>query len=171
MDMNTIIAAMRDAAAQDDAVNAWCSATYGQVQKVFVGIDPKDPPHGPDIATAGTATDGTGDYPCTVLFPSSKTVGTAQDFLVHQFAATVGIYDDSKADDLDTNVIQYNGVTRIEEVRKLVETAMIAAAAALNLRVTDLQITYAPIELFPYFMADMDFTLNQETEFGDDFFG
>jgi hypothetical protein len=71
---------------------------------------------------------------------------------------------------IEANVVEYNGVQRIEAYRKLVETAAVSAVAALDLRVTAIDVVFSPLELFPYFLCDMELTIVDDTEFGSDMF-
>jgi hypothetical protein len=158
MDLNEIISHLRDDLAASAEIALWAVDAYGRTHKVYVGIDMRNPP-------------AVGDYPCLSLAMLGKTAGLAADQIEHSIGITCGIYDEAVATNLDANSIEYAGVQHIEEYRKLVETAAVVCVAALGLRLTELKITFAPIELFPYFLCDMELTIVEDTEFGSDFFG
>jgi hypothetical protein len=157
-DLNTILSGLRDALADDTPMDTWANATYGKGHSVYVGIDIANPP-------AESA------YPLASLTVTRKTVGTSLEEIPHDVAVTLGVCDSSLADSSDVNVVEYNGVQRIEAYRKLAETALITKALSLGLRVTEARIEFAPVTLFPYFLCDMELTLVEDTEFGSDFFG
>ncbi len=152
-DMNALIQALRDGIADNSAVKAWCQATYGKDHKVYLGIDQDNPP-------AETA------YPLVSLYPLSKKGGLFEERKTHEFGVSLGIYDSTLAAGGKTNVIEYNGVQRIEAFRKLISAAI--SAALTTVRIIGSESTYEALELFPYFLCVQDFTCDEETEFGDD---
>jgi hypothetical protein len=153
-DMNTLLQALRDGIADATAVKTWCTTNYTRNHKVYIGRDQENPPD--DEA-----------YPIVSLYPISKGAGNSEDEKKHTFGVMLGIYDSSLATGGKTNVVEYNGVQRIEAFRKLVSAAVIAALTTV--RITDIAITYEALELFPYFLCEQQFTCVEETEFGDDF--
>jgi hypothetical protein len=171
-DLITILNTIRDGIAGDSAIDTWCRATYGQGHKVFVGIDPNSPPADPDLDETGKAIAGTGQYPCIALSIGGKTEGVEQLNIPHRFRSTLGLYDDSRPGDTDTNILQYAGATRIEEFRALVDAALVKAVATLeNHDITEAEMDFSPVTLFPWFLCDMDFTVVETQEFRSDSFG
>jgi len=170
-DMNALLDAVRDAvsektelaAIEDETpgasapINAWCNLTYGRGQKVFIGIDGKNPP----------ASD---DYPVISVHPSEKEAGPAVDPMTHVIEIETGIEDENLATGGGENVVEYAGVKRNETFRKLVETAALKAIEAEGLRPASLKVTYLSIEVFPLFLASTEITAVQDGEMGEDAF-
>lgn len=153
-DMNTLLQALRDGIAADSATKTWCTTNYTRNHKVYVGLDQENPPE--DDA-----------YPIVSVYPLSKSAGNDVERKSHQFGVMLGVYDTSLATVDKTNVVEYNGVQRIEAFRRLVAAAV--NAALTTVRITETEITYEALELFPYFLCEQQFTCVEETEFGDDF--
>lgn len=154
MNMTTLTNALRNAVADDAATATWCQATYGQNHYIYVGMDERNPP----------ADD---KYPLVHLFPLRKTAGydlTQQD---HGIGATCGIHDSTFITTGRDNLVEYNGVDRIEAFRKLVETA-IAGALPTGVSLAEMAVEYETIEFFPYFLASMELRLTQDLYQGDD---
>lgn len=170
-DIALILRTLRDAIAQDADTLAWVEATYARgSHTVYIGIDPEDPPSGPDIDTDGSAIPDTGNYPIVSIAVTEKSGGYGADVISHTIEIVVGIYDD-ETDVSDTiNVVEKSGAQRLEAFRKLVETATVTALHSLDLRVTGSLISNGKTEEFyPYFLCAQQYTAEEETEFGDDF--
>jgi hypothetical protein len=158
VNLNTILSALRDGIAGDEPLDLWSVATYGQRHSVYVGLDTNNPP-------AESA------YPVISLYILGKTAGVAQDTITHTIGVACGVIDSTSTVNGDTNVTEYNGVARIEDFRKLIETAAVTALDALSLRMTELRTDFSPVSLFPYFLCDMELTIIEDMEFGSDMFG
>ena len=155
--MNTLKDALRNGIADNAATKTWCQTNYSRDHKVYVGIDLRKPP-------------GEAAYPLVHLFPTAKTVGYAAMQSVHCFGVACGINDTTiltipgKA-----NVVEYEGVEHIEEFRKLVETAFVAAIPS-GVRAERMEAAYETVDEFPFFFALMTFDLAHDYVQGDGVF-
>lgn len=150
-DMNTLLTSIRDAIASNAAIKVWTQATYTKDHKVFVGVDTKNPP-------------GEADCPCVALSPSEKHGGNSEDVITHVFNVSCEIIDETST--TTGNIVEYSGVQDIETFRQKVLAAVDGVA---GIRITKVETGYETIMFFPSFMCDMEITIEQETEFGDDF--
>lgn len=150
-DMNTLLTSIRDAIATNATIKAWTQATYTKDHKVFVGVDSREPP-------------GEADAPCVVLAPAEKLSGEEMDVITHKFITSLEVI--SPAATTASNVIEYAGVQNIETFRQKV---LAAIEGVTGIRITKLESTYEAILFFPAILCDMLITIEQETEFGDDF--
>lgn len=156
MNINTILHNLRDAVHDNAATQTWCTANYSQNQKVYVGVDVRNPP-------AST------DYPLVHIFPVEKVEGyefTVQD---HGIGVTCGIHDANMLTTGKARAVEYRGVSYLESFRKLVEAAVVAANIG-TLRIDALTIEYETVEFFPYFLATMEFKMIHDYSQGDDVF-
>jgi len=156
MNINTLMENLREALHDDEALQVWSNVHYGSYHKVYVGIDTRNPP-------------GEDDYPLVHLFPIEKTVGYEMDAQDHVIGVTCGIHDTATLTLARENLVEYRGMTYIEEFRKLAETA-IAGADIGTLRIDALRIEYETVEFFPYFLATMEITMRGDYYQGDDVF-
>jgi len=67
------------------------------------------------------------------------------------------------------NVKEYDGVDKIEAFRKLVETAIVTTVSSPQF-IDSLSIEYEVIEYFPFFLASMEFSINEDYYQGDNVF-
>lgn len=88
-----------------------------------------------------------------------------------EIATAIALITDSFDDDLtvtiDSNITEYAGVQRIETFRLKVLAAI--SGALTDYRITKVETGYETIMFFPSFMCDMEITIEEKTEFGDDF--
>lgn len=157
MNMTTLIDTLRDAIAGDNTLEAWCNANYSY-PTLYVGIDLDKPP-------------GESDYPVVHLYPVNKHTGYEAEEIEHIVGCSVGIYDAtlSTSTQGNTSIKEYRGISRCETFRKYVE-ALISGNIPSGKQIDDLQIEYSPPECFPFFLADMRFTISQVLSQGDDVF-
>lgn len=154
MDINTLLETFKDALTQDSALSSWCIAVYGQTHKVYINIDVNSPP-------AET------DCPYFVLYPASKSAGPQTARKRHGLVMVCCLYDDSSLTNVETNVVEYKGVKRLETLRKKGENAL--AAADIDPAVIDtLDIEYDTIESFPFMMAGTEVAVGQAHLIGAD---
>ena len=114
--------------------------------KVFVGADTREPP-------------GAADCPLVHIFMGAKTAGMDAENLSHTFGIGVEIYDESFVEvEGKDNLVEVAGIERVEQLRKLVETA-VAAVIPSGTFLTVLEIEYEPVEFFPFFLAGMEITM------------
>lgn len=149
-DMNTLLTSIRDAVANNAAIKAWTQLTYAKDHKVFVGIDTRNPP-------------GESDCPCVVLSPVHKLGGGNQDVIVHDFMVSCEVINEDST--VTGNITEYAGVQEIETFRQKV----LDAANTISDRIVKVGTDYEAIMFFPSFMCDMQISIEEETEFGDDF--
>lgn len=156
MNINTLIQNERDAIAGDSSIENWCYTNYESYPTLYVGIDLDNPP-------------SEDDYPVIHLYPIAKKVGYELTKQNHLLGCTVGLKDTtlSTSTQGNTSVKEYQGIQRIESMRKLVET-VIKNNVSSDTFIDVLDIDYAPPECFPLFLADMIFMITQSYYQGTD---
>ena len=155
MNITTLLHNMRDAIHDNSALNTWATTNYGRNPKVYVGIDTRKPP----------AAD---QYPLVHLFPQQKTIGDGNQ--THVIGVTCGIYDDDTLTTSKTNVVELEGISYLEDFRKLVETALLTTALSDAHWIASIDVVYETVEYFPYFLCAMDVHIQAELSFGQDFY-
>lgn len=156
MNITTMIDAISAAIAQDSAIAAWCTTTYGHTHKVFVSLDLRNPP-------------GQDDCPYVALWPDDKLVGYGISEKGHGLMFDISVYDEStRTHDGIGNLVEYNGVARVEALRKLVETA-VAGVDLGNVSLENIDIQYDSPESFPFFTAGMAVSFQEENMLGADY--
>jgi len=157
MNIDTLVATIRDAIHDDSATQTWCTTNYGRNHKVYSGINVDSPP-------------GQDDCPLVAIFYGEKDVGYDEDGIRHIIPVTCEIYDaDLRTVAGKTNVIEYEFVQNIESFRKLVETA-IATALSANyplIRIARIRIQYETVESFPFIDAAMMIEFYEDYSQGD----
>jgi hypothetical protein len=149
MDIISLTMTLAEAIHDSDAIAAWATLNYSRRHKVYVGVDDENLP-------------GAEDCPLVYLFPTGKTSGHGRDTQDHAFLVTCEIYDEENyTPPSRENLVVFQGVQRIEEFRKLVETVIFA-----NLPATidedaqrQLETTYSDSLVFPFFQAHDLYTL------------
>jgi hypothetical protein len=148
--MNTIdlINAISQAIATDKSISAWCITTYGRQHQVLVSYDGRNPP-------------GSDQCPYVALWPDTKGVGRSRIEKPHAVMFDICVHDESSRTPTGMdNLTEYNGVARVEALRKLVETAV----AGINLTpittnrvlpMATVDIEYDNPESFPFFPVGM----------------
>jgi hypothetical protein len=155
MDITSLVNVIAAAVASDPEIKTWCDVTYGQTHKVYKNADRRNPP-------------GEDDCPFVILFPTGKTAGERRSRKNHRIEVDVCIHDDSTSfsDDI-AGLISYAGVDRIEEFRKLVETA-VETADTERCTVDDVDIEYNTVENFPFLWAGTVFNFGEPARVGAD---
>jgi hypothetical protein len=153
MNITTLLNAIRDAVAADTALADWADQTYG-VSSVTVrkGVNLQDPP---TVANC----------PMVVLYPLSKTVGQRRAQKEHVIHVECCVHDDGAT--VTGNVTEYDGLDRLEALRKQVED-IIAAVDIGNLEIASIDIEYEAIEFFPFISAVMAITMTETNTLGCD---
>lgn len=178
MNILTLRNALTAAVAGDSALETWCQAKYGQSVSVYVGMDMRNPP-------------GEDDYPLVHIVASGKVAGQSLAAIDHRFSVVCGVHDtrsESSTDawtdhagdiwvdeggdvwvDHETNagIVQSYGVTYVEELRALVQTAITGAVPA-GCWVERIEVDYESVEMYPFFLAGMEITVSQPVYQGGD---
>jgi len=198
-DVNTLLTSIRDAIAGDAATKVWTQATYTKDHTLFVGVDINTPPAEADCPcvvlapvekVGGEEQDTIGhqfNVSCEIFDESMTTVTSTTTYkdsilalitaeltregkTAGEIATAIALITDSFDDDptatIDSNITEYAGVKRIETFRQKV---LAAVASVADIKITKVETAYEAIAFFPAFMCDMLITIEQETEFGDDF--
>ena len=148
MNTITLIRSLRDAVLNDREINAWCDDYYGRKIKVLIGLDERNPP-------------GQDDYPLVHLFPNTKTTGLAVEAKQYALGVTVGLYDESPAEDGEMPQLAL-----LEELKDKVQQKILAALPSMICQRIDC--TYETEGIYPYFLVISEFALEQPTEFRED---
>jgi len=157
MNMTTLMDAIRNAVHDDSATKSWCSTNYSRNHKVYVGVDTRKPP-------------GEAEYPLVHIFPLSKSVGYDLEEASHVISVTCGVHTtDTVTVTGKDNIVEMQGVSHVEALRKLVETAIVGAMPA-GCTIDALNIEYETVEFYPFFLANMEFTITETYYQGDGVF-
>ena len=154
MDVNTLLENMRSVLAQDVQLSDWSNLTYGQTHKIYVNMDTRVPP-------------GEDDCPYIAFYPTGKTAGDSVTRKRHIFEIICCIYDSTSEINPDGNITEYEGVSRIEDFRKMAEDAL-GDMNIGNVHLDVVDIEYDTIESFPFMMAAMEVTFGQDRLIGVD---
>ncbi len=152
MNINTLLGNLATAISTNAALSAWCNTTYGHAHKVYVNLDHRNPP-------------GDADCPFVVLYPISKSAGMGTSVKRHTFEVDCCIYDDTTR--TTGQVLEYNAIRRVEEFRKLIETAIASADTGDGL-IETVEIEYSVVEAFPFAWAGMVIEINENFTMGAD---
>ena len=156
MDINTLTPDLALALAADSAIESWVQANYDKSFKLFVNIDPRDPP-------------GESDRPFILFYPTAKKVGSMRDEKPHIYQIEVVLHNEEMVDpQRRANLVEYIGVAHVEALRKLVETALVAALPG-SLDLDEIEIEYDTLNDFPFFFAGMTLTFNESVCIGGDY--
>jgi len=157
MNITTLMDAVRNAVHDDAATQSWCTTNYSRKHKVYVGVDARKPP-------------AEADYPIVHIFPLGKSVGYDLDQQSHVISVTCGVNTTATVTVTGkVNIIEMQGIAHIEAFRKLVESAIVAVIPS-NCQIATLEIEYETIEFYPFFLANMEFTITEEYYQGDGVF-
>ncbi len=152
MNINGIIDLFSSGVAAHPALTTWANTTYGRSHKIFVNFDKRNPP-------------GEAECPFVVIYPMSKTAGISVGEKKHAFEVDCCIYDESTRS--TGQIIEYNSVRRIEEMRKLVENVLVATDLG-NALMQTVDIEYDVIESFPFAWAGMVIEISELFTLGSD---
>jgi len=153
MDINTLLTDLASAIATDAATLAWANATYDQDHKVYVNVDIQNPP-------------GRTDCPAVEIHPAAKRVGQTITKKEHAFEVTCGIYDEAVKVHAETNIVEYEGVQRLEAFRKLVEAAIVGVSVG-NAVFEEVSVEYDTISLFPFMLVGMGIGITKQLTVGE----
>lgn len=156
MNVNTLISDIVETVAEDTAVKNWSEHYYGRIHQVFENIDLRNPP-------------GSGECPYVFAAPDYKSCGQTQRQRAHRVRIGCCIYDETKeAHDTIPNLTQFRGAQRIEELRKLVETAVVAIDVGNGVW-GEIEIEFDTISQFPFHKCEMVVTMTEPVTLGSDF--
>jgi hypothetical protein len=198
-DMNTLLTSIRDAISDNAAIKVFTQAEYSKDHTVFVGIDTRALPGQTDCpcVVLGFGMKDSGEeapsiehgfvVSCEVYDENTRTVSEATTYkesilalitaelereeksaaeIAAAIAAITDHFDDDPTATLDSNVTELKGVQNLETFRQKVLDAI---AGVADIRITKVETTYETVMFFPFFICDMAVTIEQETEFGDNF--
>ncbi len=153
MNINTLTGIIKTAIADSAAITTWCTTNYSQDITIYVNLDLTDPPK-------------ESNCPYVVIYPLGKQVGEMMSPKRHNYEVIACIYDATST--TTGNVTEYAGVTNIESLRKLIETAITAADMA-TAWVAEIDIEYETIENFPFILAAMGIGVIESVQIGGDY--
>lgn len=156
MNILTLLHNIRDAVAEDSETKAWCQINYNRNHNVYLGVDVRKPP---------TET----NYPLVHIFPIGKRAGYGLDAQEHMIGITCGIYDADTETTTEDNIIELQSIGKLEEFRKLVETA-VAGADLITGTIEEISIEYETVEFFPFLLTTQEFKIDSEYYQGGDVF-
>jgi len=142
MDINDLIDDFSVGIAQDADVLEWSNQNFGKDLKVFVNFDQENPP-------------GADDCPLAAVIPESKRFGqTIRDpeHIVNVIACVRN--NASRQHPSVGNITEYQGVSQIEDLRKLIETALVGLSDLGNATL-DFEVEYDTITDFPFMWCYM----------------
>lgn len=148
MDISTLIDTIKTALANDAAVDNWANLTYGQTHTTYVNIDIRNPP-------------GEDDCPYIVFYPTSKTMGSKSARKQHRFDVICCIHDSESETNPESNIVEYKGVVRIWEFRKLVEDALDGMSIG-NALIDLVEVEYDTMDSFPFMIAAVAVDIGEE---------
>jgi hypothetical protein len=198
MNINTLLASIRNAIAEDAAIKVWTNATYDKDHKVYVGVDTRNPP-------------SVSDCPVVVVALAGKVDGESQEAVIARFAVMMEVIDENMTEAVSTTTYKESILALItaELGREGKSTAEIDAALALitdsfdddpeatidsniteysgiqnietfrqkviaaingisGIRIITVETDYEPIAFFPSAMCDMIITIEDTIGFGDE---
>jgi len=157
-DMLTLIETWGATVADDAATKVWTQANYSRDHQVHLGIDEDDP-----------ETDIT-DLPLVNIMMDTKRVGWQVPAKGHAVDVICAIHKEGNTATGKSNLTKLTGVVFIETFRKLIETAItgIYTEGTDLLRIDSLDIDWSGIDLFPFFLANMSFVVNEDEFQGTD---
>lgn len=152
MNEYTILTNIRDAINSDAAVTAWCQTNYSVDPAIYLGIDQENPPD-------------ESEYPLIAVFPWSKESGTVREDEGFGVGLLVGVFDENRTK--SGNLVEYIGIQKIIELRRLVITAA-AGADFDGGMVTTVDVEYEPVEMFPLFLASNNLSIDRPYAFREE---
>jgi len=155
MNILTLIDTVVDGIARSATILDWTNDNYGNDQYVFVNFDIENPP-------------GESYCPFSVIYPEIKQVGQGRSQKSHIIHVVNCLHDSSRREKPGYgNVIEYNGVRKSEEYRKLVETEIIGLS--LGNVLINIDVEYDPITDFPFFWTFMAISVEEAVTMGSDY--
>lgn len=141
--VSNLIQTFRDALAADGALTSWCQAQFSEQQKIFVGIDEKNPP-------------GQADCPLVILRPDPASEGLEAGTFVYRLLVDMGIMDETV--DVTDNIVEYAGIYKLDHMAGLVWDALVNAQG--NLVLGKREYTLEPVKFFPLMLAGLDIEIS-----------
>jgi hypothetical protein len=154
MDINTLLLDFARAVSEDDELTGWSRVTYDREPNVYVNMDVRNPP-------------GEADCPYVEIHPAGKTVGQAISVKTHRFEVICCIYDEKSVTHPQSNLVEYEGVRRLEAMRKHVENAIVGVDVGNGI-FSEFEIEYDTISMFPFMGASMVFQVEDHVTLGSD---
>lgn len=148
MNIVSSIHTLRDAIAKNEALSSWCNINFNKTHTVCVGMDEGNPMS--DDA-----------YPVVWLLPTAKRSGYRLETQAHVITVVCGVRDETEATVTNNNVVEMANVALLEDFRALVE-AIVVAADLGTARIDELAVEYEVGRFFPYLLAAMEFTYNDD---------
>ena len=157
------INSLAEALALDTTIAAWATGLYGKGHKVYVNLDLRNPP----------AED---DCPYIALYPQGQTYGreTREQMIeievvccLNDSALVTHTQGEGEEATPIANLVEFAGVRRLEEFRRLVEKK-IATVAIGNAAISAGESDYETIDFFPVFMVGQRFTIIDHLCIGED---
>ena len=143
MNINTLLNNISEAVAEDIELFAWSKATYGQKHSVYVNYDTRSLP-------------GENNCPYVAIYPRLRTGGVGSSIKKHVFQIVCTVFDrETGIHPGFDNIVEYEGVQRMEAFRKLVETAINGVDIG-NLWINSISVDYETIDSFPFMLAGME---------------
>jgi hypothetical protein len=163
LSLSSCINSLAEELALNSAIASWATALYGKVHKIYVNLDLRNPP---DEA----------DCPYIALYPQGQVYGRERRdqvidlevvCCVNDAATIVHATGEGEEAVPIANLVEYAGVRRLEDFRRLAEKA-IAAVAIGNATVSVGESDYETIDYFPFFMVGQRFTITDYLCIGED---
>lgn len=135
MGIRKVLESLRDAIASDAGVTDWCNLYYSRGHKVFLGYNREQPPIDDD-------------WPAVVI--------ASVDFLesklsMERHKITIGIYIGDESEDTSGNKITFAGFANSEELREVVEKAIVRNQKKIGK--VEFEANTLETPLFPLFTA------------------
>ncbi len=161
MNINTLLDRICVAVAQDTDIKNWCLLNYGKTHTAYYDLDQRNYPDGSNCPYVFAAPDTKDVGRVKSVREQSVEVGCLVDASAHSTDATF------EADDDIPNLYRFPGSKRIEEFRKLVETAIMGIDIG-NASWSVVGTIYDTIGSYPYIKAEMQFELIETVTLGSD---
>ena len=121
----------------DTDISSFCQTRYKKAVRVFVGVDPMNPPEFENC-------------PMVVITSSTRFRESRQAYRNHGIHVGAAIHDQNTTD--ENNVVRFLGIYRLEEFACLVETAVTKAMNAAGFQ-SDQTPGFEDVTTPPYFEA------------------
>ncbi|MCK4718057.1 MAG: hypothetical protein KAT70_05250 [Thermoplasmata archaeon] len=156
--MLTLIQTWGDTVADHAAAKTWSQANYNRDHQVFVGgIDERDPPE-------------ESEYPLVVVRPETKRVGWDVTEKGHRVEVVTGIFKEGYTATGKANAVELTGHIYNETFRKHIEDAIVGIYTEGTdlLRIVNAEFDYMNVEIYPFFLVGMLFTIEEDEFQGTD---
>lgn len=144
---------IRTTLADDVDIETLCTTYYQRKHKVLIGIDPRNPPDSNDFCP----------YIAVGLGRRARDAGN-HHYIIHELIVGVVINDDADCSDdpaMPVNVVEFKGVSRVDELASLIERKLTKAFdqnGFPNAQSPEFD-DQAPGFLFPLFSAAWSYTI------------